>query len=97
MFRFDGEVFLLGTAMADQLHQLLVAHDQIGSLCAHDDAPASLEGGGQNKARSEPETPSGFKAKSGRYFFNFPNTANGLSGCSSASSGTSKATPGARG
>ena len=44
MFRLDGEVFLLGTAMADLLHMLLVAHDQIGTLCASYDAPASLEG-----------------------------------------------------
>ena len=61
MFRLDGEVFLLGTAMADQLHLALgkVAFRRPFGRAGQ------IEGAGKNKARSEQETPAGFKQEFG--------------------------------
>ena len=57
MLRLDGDVFLLGTAMAELLHMVRC---QIGFEGALKRAGQS-DGAGKNEARSEPETPPRFK------------------------------------
>jgi hypothetical protein len=57
MLRRDGEVFLLGTAMAELLHIVRCQIDFEGAL----GRAGQSDGAGKNEARSEPETPLGFK------------------------------------
>jgi hypothetical protein len=60
MLRRDGEVFLLGTAMAEFYS---ISHDRYG----RGQQRATVRTGGQSKARSEQETVSGFKRENGRF------------------------------
>jgi hypothetical protein len=97
MLRLDGDVFLLGTAMAELLHMVRCQFGFEGAV----GRAGQSDGAGKNEARSEPETPAGFKrqfrAVVYRSVFRDLRTAKGFSGFSASLAGGSNATPGARG
>jgi len=95
MLRRDGEVFLLGTAMAG-LFSIRPSRNRHGQRLA------SVRTGGQSKARSKRESAAGFKREKRTFSAIQPpplrlfSAAKGLDGASMASPGGAKATPSLR-